>query len=104
MGALTNNSRKLANFTGFYKGIQSAGGALAWALDDHKTSFMGLFAASWALLAGSLVIALPLVLRITDSVPLEEDVKFSDETVQEVAPTSGGETELIAMKSGERKA
>jgi hypothetical protein len=46
MGSLTNNSRKLANFTGFYKGIQSAGGALAWALDDNKVSFMSLFAGS----------------------------------------------------------
>lgn len=30
MGSLTNNSRKLANFAGFYKGIQSAGQAIAW--------------------------------------------------------------------------
>jgi hypothetical protein len=104
MGALTNNSRKLANFTGFYKGIQSAGGALAWALDDHKTSFMGLFAASWTLLAGSLIVALPLILRISDSVSLEDDIKFSDGTVQEVAPTAGGETDIIPMKGGEGKA
>jgi hypothetical protein len=30
MGALSNNSRKLANFAGFYKGIQSAGAAITW--------------------------------------------------------------------------
>jgi hypothetical protein len=30
MGSLTNNSRKLANFAGFYKGIQSAGAAITW--------------------------------------------------------------------------
>lgn len=30
MGSLTNNSRKLANFAGFYKGIQSAGAAAMW--------------------------------------------------------------------------
>lgn len=30
MGALTNNNRKLANFAGFYKGIQSAGAAGMW--------------------------------------------------------------------------
>jgi hypothetical protein len=102
MGALTNNSRKLANFTGFYKGIQSAGGALAWALDDHKISFMGLFAASWTLLAGSLIIGLPLILRINDSVPLEVDIKFSDETVQDVAPTVvGAKTTTILEESGE---
>lgn len=30
MGSLSNNSRKLANFAGFYKGIQSAGAAGMW--------------------------------------------------------------------------
>lgn len=30
MGSLTNNARKLANFAGFYKGIQSAGAAGMW--------------------------------------------------------------------------
>ena len=32
MGAMTNNSRKLANFAGFYKGIQSAGAAIMLSL------------------------------------------------------------------------
>lgn len=31
MGCLSNNGRKLANFAGFYKGIQSAGAAGMWA-------------------------------------------------------------------------
>jgi hypothetical protein len=35
---------------------------------------------------------------------LEDDVKFSDGTVQEVAPTAGGETDIIPMKGGEGKA
>ena len=30
MGSLSNNGRKLANFAGFYKGIQSAGAAGMW--------------------------------------------------------------------------
>ncbi|KAF4989367.1 hypothetical protein F66182_16655, partial [Fusarium sp. NRRL 66182] len=30
MGSLSNNSRKLANFAGFYKGIQSVGQAITW--------------------------------------------------------------------------
>jgi hypothetical protein len=30
MGALSNNSRTLANFAGFYKGVQSAGAAITW--------------------------------------------------------------------------
>jgi hypothetical protein len=86
MGAMTNNSRKLANFAGFYKGIQSAGGAIAWSLDgQHKILFMNMLTACWAILAGSLLIGLPLIwFKIRDSVPIEEDVKFSDETVSKM--------------------
>ena len=91
MGALTNNSRKLANFAGFYKGIQSAGAAIMWALDNKDVAmpYMAMFASCWALLGASLIIALPLVLlKIQDTVTIEEDIVFSDETVEEVAPTA----------------
>lgn len=85
MGAISNNSRKLANFAGFYKGIQSAGAAVIWRLDGMKTPYMNLFASCWILLAGSLVIALPVILRkIKDTVPVEEDLKFTDETIEDV--------------------
>jgi hypothetical protein len=87
MGAITNNSRKLANFAGFYKGIQSAGAAIIWRLDGLKNppSYMALFASCWVLLAGSLVIALPvMIVKIKDTVPLEEDLKFSDETFSDI--------------------
>jgi len=87
MGALTNNSRKLANFAGFYKGIQSAGGAITWRLDDTKIPFMTMFASNWGLLAGSLVVALPVILwKVEDTVAIEKDIAFTDETVAEVAP------------------
>jgi len=87
MGAISNNSRKLANFAGFYKGIQSAGAAIIWRLDglDNAPPFMNLFASCWILLAGSLVIALPvMILKIKDTVPVEEDLKFTDETIEDV--------------------
>ncbi|KAH8645239.1 MFS general substrate transporter [Alternaria alternata] len=87
MGALTNNSRKLANFAGFYKGIQSAGGAITWRMDDTKVAYMTMFASNWGLLAGSLIIALPVILwKVEDTVAIEKDVAFTDETVAEVAP------------------
>ncbi|KAF2025271.1 MFS general substrate transporter [Setomelanomma holmii] len=97
MGALTNNGRKLANFAGFYKGIQSAGGAITWRLDDTKIPYMTMFASNWGLLAGSLLVALPVILwKVEDTVSLEKDVAFTDETIAEVAPkahvtTAGGE-------------
>ena len=87
MGAITNNSRKLANFAGFYKGIQSAGAAIIWRLDGLQSPppYMNLFASCWILLAGSLIIALPvMLLKIKDTVPVEEDLKFTDETIDDV--------------------
>jgi hypothetical protein len=87
MGSLTNNGRKLANFAGFYKGIQSAGGAITWSLDDHGIAYMTMFASNWGLLVGSLVCALPVILwKVKDTVPIEQDVRFTDETVEDVAP------------------
>ncbi len=85
MGAISNNSRKLANFAGFYKGIQSAGAAIIWRLDGLKIPYMNIFASCWILLAGSLVVALPvMLLKIKDTVPVEEDLKFTDETIEDV--------------------
>ncbi|KAF4982805.1 hypothetical protein FZEAL_1657 [Fusarium zealandicum] len=85
MGALSNSSRKTANFAGFYKGIQSAGAAIFWRLDGLGKPFDTLFGATWGCLAASLLIAAPVIwARIQDSVPLEEDLKFSDETVEDV--------------------
>ncbi|KZF22845.1 MFS general substrate transporter [Xylona heveae TC161] len=89
MGSLTNNGRKLANFAGFYKGIQSAGAAIMWRLDALKIPYMNEFASCWALLGGSLLIALPVILlKVQDTVPVEQDLKFSDETAEEVAASN----------------
>ena len=87
MGALTNNGRKLANFAGFYKGIQSAGAAIIFRIDALGTPFMNEFASSWALLAGALLIAAPVIFtKIPDTVPIEVDLEFTDETYEDVKP------------------
>lgn len=72
-------------YAGFYKGIQSAGAAIFWRLDGLKTPYMTLFGATWGCLAASLVIAAPvIILKIKDQVTMEEDLKFSDETIEDV--------------------
>jgi hypothetical protein len=89
-GAISNNSRKLANFAGFYKCIQSAGAAIIWRLDGYKVPYMNLFISCWVLLAGSLVVALPvMLLKIKDTVPVEEDLTFTDETLEDVVGYKG---------------
>ena len=94
IGSLSNNSRKLANIAGFYKGIQSAGAAITYRIDALEAPFMSEFASNWALLAGSLVIAAPIIFRIKDTVPIEEDLKFSDENIEDVKGV-GMDTELV---------
>ncbi|RVX74568.1 hypothetical protein B0A52_01694 [Exophiala mesophila] len=102
MGSLTNNARKLANFTGFYKGIQSAGGAISPILDTNGVSYMTQFAVNWGLLSGSLLIAAPVIwIKVKDTTDLEEDLKFSDETIADVAPVSpivGAEGQMAEKK------
>jgi hypothetical protein len=89
MGALSNSGRKTANLAGFYKGIQSAGAAIFWRLHDLGIEEMTLLGVTWGILAGSLLIASPVIwMRINDTTDLEEDLKFSDETVADVAPTA----------------
>lgn len=98
MGALSNNSRKAANLAGFYKGIQSAGAAIFWRLDGLKKPYNTIFGATWGLLAASLIIAAPIIfMRIKDTVALEEDLKFSDERVEDVV---GGDN-LVKEKAAE---
>lgn len=87
MGSLSNSGRKTANFAGFYKGIQSAGAAITWQIDGHGVTYMTQFASTWGLLAGSLLIASPVIFfKIKDTVSVEEDLKFSDETLGDVLP------------------
>lgn len=87
MGALGNSGRKLANLAGFYKGLQSAGAAVMWSLDKNELPYMSEFASNWGLLSGSLLIAAPLVwLKIKDSVPVEDDLRGTDETIEDVLP------------------
>lgn len=44
-----------------------------------------MFGVTWGILAGSLVIGAPLILfKIQDHVSLEEDLKHTDETVDDV--------------------
>jgi hypothetical protein len=48
---------------------------------------MGMFVSNWVLLAVSLVIAAPVMFwKIKDTVSIEEDLRFSDETMGDVIP------------------
>ncbi len=59
--------------------------AIIYRIDALNTPYMNIFASSWVLLAGSLVVAAPLVFwKVRDTVPVEEDLRFSDESLGDV--------------------
>lgn len=74
LGALSNNPRTVALYGGMYKGVQSAGGAITWALESNGIAYMSFFGSSWGLIHGSLVVAAPLVFfYIKETTDLEDD-------------------------------
>ena len=103
IGSLTNNSRKVANFAGFYKGLQSAGAVITWRIDLASTPYMSELATCWGMMGASLLFAAPVVFtKIKDHVSLEDDLKLSDETAAEVighgaAPAAVNDKEMSAV-------
>nr|CAB3480646.1 unnamed protein product [Digitaria exilis] len=68
MGALaTNDSQILSRYVGFYNGVQSAGAAVAWQLDMHKTPLITQLIVNWALMMVSCpLLVLLLFLAVKD--------------------------------------
>jgi ribosomal protein L36 len=96
MGALGNSGRKLANLAGFYKGLQSAGAAVMWSLDERKIPFMNEWASNFGLLCGSILIAVPVVFyKIKDTVPVEEELEGTGETLEDVLPPGAIESKRV---------
>lgn len=103
MGALSNSGRRATNLAGLYKGVsssnhtirsmnssantsqvQSAGVAIFWGLDAAKIDYKIIFGITWGLLAVSMIIAVPVLWKIPDTVSIEQDLKFSNETIEDV--------------------
>lgn len=78
IGALANDSETLSRYVGFYKGIQSAGAAVAWQVDTHKVSFLTQLVTNWSLTTVSyplLVVLVLLAVKDESKADLEEITK-----------------------------
>ena len=85
MGAISNDPFTLARFTGFYKAIQSAGGAGSFGMDATSTPFLNENLASWCLMLVSFPLAGIVIWGIKDTSYTEEKTVF----VSDVATQSG---------------
>ncbi|KAJ1954003.1 hypothetical protein EC988_002668, partial [Linderina pennispora] len=81
IGALTNDNQKLSRYVGFYKGMQSFGGAISWQLEAKGVDFMGQLIGNWVLFGISLPTMAYVVWNIKDH--SEDTVAAEDEVVHE---------------------
>jgi len=79
MGAISNDPFTLARFTGFYKAIQSAGGAGSFGMDATSTPFLNELLASWLMMLVSFPLAGIVIWGIKDTSYTEEKTVYAGE-------------------------
>ncbi|KAJ4832475.1 hypothetical protein Tsubulata_000014 [Turnera subulata] len=73
IGALGDDSEILSRYVGFYKGVQSAGAAVAWQVDSHKTPMLSQLIVNWSLTTLSYPLLLVLVMLAVKDEQKSED-------------------------------
>lgn len=94
MGALSNSSSRLAYYAGMYKSLQSAGAAIIYRLDSLEVPYMSLFISNWALLPGSLIVAIPVACFMVH----EHSDTGSDEGLEASATVDPGKPSVEEIK------
>eukprot|EP00250_Pteridium_aquilinum_P021054 c25016_g1_i3 orf=147-1625(-) len=109
IGALTEDARMLSRYSGFYKGVQSAGAAVAWHVDNLGFSFLGEFIVNWALMTASFPLLLALlVLAVKDKVPssyenIESPQKPTNSGVNGATPPATGDTDYASQNARQQE-
>ncbi|EPQ27150.1 uncharacterized protein PFL1_05431 [Pseudozyma flocculosa PF-1] len=105
IGTVSNDPAKLGFLAGFYKSFQSAGAAVAFAMDSKYEPFMTNLATGWALCAAGMVCALPVIaLRVTNTtveaspVGGVEGARNSESDVESARASTGGGGVVVATK------
>ncbi len=83
MGAISNDPFTLARMTGFYKAIQSAGGAGSFGMDATSTPLLNELLASWLTMMASFPLAGIVIWGIKDTSYTEEKTVYAKDMVDE---------------------
>ncbi|KAK6936585.1 Ion channel regulatory protein, UNC-93 [Dillenia turbinata] len=81
IGALADDSEILSRYTGFYKGVQSAGAAVAWQVDTHNVSRTSQLIVNW----GMTTVSYPLLVVLV-YLAVKDDPKRDEEPTKASAP------------------
>ncbi|XP_056160082.1 UNC93-like protein 1 [Syzygium oleosum] len=82
IGSLADDSETLSRYSGFYKGVQSAGAAVAWQIDQHKVPFLTELIINWSLMT----VGYPLLLVLV-KLAVKDDKEGEEGAKKEVAPS-----------------
>lgn len=93
MSAITNDPFRLARMAGYYKGVQSAGAAVAFAMDAVVTPFLTELLVSWIMLLISLPLCAYILYHMRES-------NYEAEHVVNVEDVSMDVVEGVAIPSG----
>jgi hypothetical protein len=96
MGAISNDPFTLARFTGFYKAVQSAGGAGSFGMDAASTPFLNEMLASWIMMLVSFPLAGIVIWGIKDTSYTEEKTVYADESKTEVVEEVEKDADLFS--------
>ncbi|RUP49141.1 major facilitator superfamily domain-containing protein [Jimgerdemannia flammicorona] len=103
MGALTNDAAALSRYAGFYKGIQSAGGAFSFAIDSVSTPLVIELAISWGLLGLSVPCAFLVARTVTETnYGRESDVPVPGDVEMEVGKAKAEEVQASGSVGKDR--
>ncbi|GKU88933.1 hypothetical protein SLEP1_g3140 [Rubroshorea leprosula] len=89
IGALADDSETLSRYSGFYKGIQSAGAAVAWQVDTHKVRLLSQLIVNWSLMTVSYPLLMLLVM-----LAVKDENKTKEETPKDVSLSPTDETSI----------
>lgn len=97
IGGLANDSETLSRYVGFYKGVQSAGGAVAWQVDAHQVPFLNQLIANWTLTTISYPLLIVLVMfAVKDDDTTEKE--FSKDAAVGPSATPAASVEFANVK------
>jgi len=90
IGAMSNDTNKLAIYAGFYYSIQSAGAAGVWRMDAIGLPYLNIFLSTWCLVVAGLLFAFPMIyMRIRDTTVLNDEAilkqALEDARIEEIS-------------------
>ncbi|KDP46013.1 hypothetical protein JCGZ_14920 [Jatropha curcas] len=79
IGALADDSEILSRYVGFYKGVQSAGAAVAWQVDTNKVPMLSQLIVNWSLTTISYPLLILLVMLAVKDDHNKDTVTYTNE-------------------------